>query len=305
MTTRFSSKIFIAAALGTVLMGLGACKDAPRATSSAPAMETASWPDLAHRIKCLPSAGALVAAHRGTSRNQGLAENALTSLDALITAGIKIAEVDVSRLKSGEHILFHDGVWDDKSTGRGAVTAAQYKDATNYLLLDTNGRPTADRPALLKAYLERARGHIHVEIDFKSSANYEAVIRIIRQTQMSDDVVLIAYSKGQAVKLSRLAPKMALSVPVKKFGDIKAYRAAGVRKNPLYAWIGGRANDTALINKLTRAGIPILAKGRLPVSAGPASVIVSDYAMDQPVFEGAVGLSKTGKALYQSCLSRA
>jgi glycerophosphoryl diester phosphodiesterase len=267
-------------------------------------VQAADWPPLAERLACLPEAGALIAAHRGTSKNEGLAENALGSLEALLKAGILITEIDVARLGSGEHILFHDGVWEDKSTGRGALASTRYAQAQTYLLKDNRGGVTSERPPLLAEYLRAAKGRAYVEIDFKSSANYEQVIDLIRAAGMERDVILIAYSKGQAAKLSRLAPKMALSVPVKKIGDIKAYRASGVKTQQIYGWIGGRVEQQGLPQQLMRAGIPILAKSQQPKSAGPASIIVSDYALQKTVFEGAIGLGRSERQSYKNCIYR-
>lgn len=259
----------------------------------------ANWSNLSERLACLPSEGALIAAHRGTSRGEGLAENGLQSLDALINRGVRLVEVDVAQLRSGEHILFHDGVWEDKTTGRGTVASSNWNDVQKYLLKDETGRVTSDRPALLADYLRAAKGRAHVEIDFKSSAKYETVISAVREAGMGGDVILIAYSKGQAVKLSRLAPEMALSVPVKKIGDIKAYKASGVKSKNIYGWIG---RGGGIEQDLKARGIPVLTSSRDRDAAIAATIVVSDYALDKTVTEGAIGLSKAQKKNYLDCL---
>jgi len=74
---------------------------------------------LKQHFKCLPDSAALLAAHRGTAKNHGLAENGPAGLDALIKKGIMIAEIDIAKTKDGVHFLFHDGVWEDETTGKG------------------------------------------------------------------------------------------------------------------------------------------------------------------------------------------
>ena len=86
----------------------------------------ASYP-LRRHFKCLPDNAALLAAHRGTSRGRGLAENAKLGLEALIKNGTLIAEIDIAKTKDGTHLLFHDGVWDDESTGRGAIASTTWQ----------------------------------------------------------------------------------------------------------------------------------------------------------------------------------
>ena len=116
-----------------------------------------NWPNLSRRLDCLPEEGALVAAHRGVSRGKGLPENTIESLKALYAGGIRIAEIDVAQLKSGEHILFHDGVWEDKTTGRGTVASSRWRDVQSYLLNDTEGKVSSVRLSLLKDALEYSK----------------------------------------------------------------------------------------------------------------------------------------------------
>ena len=259
-----------------------------------------AWPTLAQRLDCLPESGALVAAHRGTSRGSRLAENGRQSLEALIKGGVRLAEIDVAQLRSGEHVLFHDGVWDEKSTGRGPVAGSKWRQVQSYLLKDETGRVTSDTPVLLQDYLRAAKGRVHIEVDFKTSAKYETVISYIKEANMEDDVILIAYSKGQAAKLARLAPNMAISIPIKKLADIKAYKASGVSAKNLYAWVG--RGGAGLESRLRDAGVPVLTSSRKADAAKGASILVSDFALRLKPAEGAVGLSPFEQKSYIACL---
>lgn len=305
MLKRAMFKVFLFAAASFSAMTLGLCQSQSAAPSESKALSSSTaataWPSLAARIDCLPESGALVAAHRGTSRGEGLAENAIGSLEALIKGGVRLAEVDVGRLKSGEHILFHDGVWEEKSTGQGTVASSSWSDVQGYILKDETGRAAAERVARLPEYLAAAKGRVHLEIDFKSSAKYETVIGAIREAGMEHDVILIAYSKGQAAKLSRLAPEMALSVPVKKIGDIKAYRVSGVSQDNIYAWIGRR--DGPLAAQLAERGIAVLTSRGDNSARRAAAVVVSDYALRETLTEGAAGLSRAERERYLQCLN--
>ena len=272
-------------------------------SSTGPASNMTMWPTLSERLGCLPEEGVLLAAHRGTAKKRGLAENALESLKALYEGGIRVAEIDVAQLQSGEHILFHDGVWEEKSTGQGAVAQSRWLDVKDYLLRDTDGGLTASRPIKLIDVLSYARGRLHLEIDFKSSADYRDVIAMIRGAKMAEDVVLIAYSSGQAKALARLAPDMHVSVSVKNRGDIKALEKSGVKKSQMMGWIG-KSEDRTLQRYLESQNIPVLAQEagrRAPFIE--ADIFVTDYGLSKTVFDGAMGLSASGKADYKSCLS--
>ena len=283
------------------ITSLIACQSETASPQNEP-QASGNWPHLMDRLNCLPEEGVLVAAHRGTSRKQGLAENAIESLEALYAGGVRVAEIDVAKLRSGEHVLFHDGVWEDKSTGQGAVAQSRWRDVQNYLLRDTDGGLSTARPSLLGNALQYAKGRLHLEIDFKSSADYGEVIQIIRANNMSNDVVLIAYSAGQAKALARQAPDMLVSVSVKNRSDIQTLEKSGVKKSQMMGWIG-KSEDRSLQKFLQQQNIPVLAQEsgrRAPFNE--ADIFVTDYALSKRVFEGAMGLSPRGKADYQACL---
>ena len=120
-----------------------------------------SYP-LKHHFKCLPDSAAILAAHRGTSKGKGLAENGKAGLQALIKKGVMIAEIDVAKTKDGMHFLFHDGVWDDESTGKGAVASSRWSQAQSFLLNDTEGRLTSETPISFEDYLKIAKDKIYL-----------------------------------------------------------------------------------------------------------------------------------------------
>ena len=269
-----------------------------------PAQSQSQWPSLSKRINCLPEQGVLIAAHRGVSRGKGLAENTVESLKALYAGGIRIAEIDVAQLSSGEHVLFHDGVWEDKSTGQGAVARSQWRDVQNYLLSDTEGRVSSVRPSLLKDALEYSKGRLHLEIDFKSSADYGEVIDMIRTANMSGDVLLIAYNEKQARAMAKLAPDMSISVSINQAEDVASLERMGVKRSQMMAWVG-RSENRKLMKTLSSQGIEVLtyeSGRRRPYLE--ADVFVTDRALDKNVYEGAMGLSSAQVKTYADCLEQ-
>ena len=260
-----------------------------------------SYP-LKQHFKCLPDSAAILAAHRGTSKGKGLAENGKAGLEALIDKGVMIAEIDVAKTKDGTHFLFHDGVWDDKSTGQGPVASSTWNKAQSHLLEDTEGRLTSETPISFENYLKLAKDKIYLEVDFKSSAKYEDVISLIRKHDMADKVILISYSIGQARKLARLAPDMMISVTINHQGDLQQALSAGVKPKNIAAWTGRKGPRKDIEKALKEKGIAILAypsqnDARLLISR--SNVIVTDYALKQKPIIG-----RYDKAAYKSCLNQ-
>lgn len=177
-----------------------------------------SLPPLIDALTCLRGTGPLIAAHRGRDKFTNRPENSIDSLSRLKKSGFVIAEVDVARLKDGTHILHHDGVWEETTTGKGVVASTDWATAQTFLLKRRNGRPVSERLPTLDQALSWAAGDFYFELDIKSSANPATVITALKNTSMEDHVVLIAYSKKQASDLARLSKqitgrKMLISSP--------------------------------------------------------------------------------------------
>lgn len=255
-------------------------------------------PPIEDYISCLPKNTALMAAHRGTAKRSKHPENSMSALKALLDKGYLVAEIDVAGLKDGVHILFHDGVWDDKSTGKGPVASSTWRNVEKVLLQDTNGKPSSDRPVKFEDYLIAAKGKIYLEIDFKSSSKYETVIKLIRKHSMASHVILISYSEGQTKKLSRLAPEMMLSV-----NHNEALKQNQFKSGQLAAWIGYDINNSELIQDLRKKNVPILARVKNDPNqrdAKVADIIVTDNIFDvKPIF----GLTRTNEFGLESCLA--
>ncbi len=291
----------------TALLALTACKQTVEPVDRndniviAEDIFSAAYP-LRKQFDCLPKDAAFIAGHRGVSKGEGFAENSKSSLLALIKHGTLLAEVDVAGLKDGTHILYHDGVWDEKSTGRGAVASSRWSDTEKILLHDTKGKVTSDRPVKLEEILLVAKDKIYLEIDFKSSAKYETVIKLIRDGGMADQVILIAYNNKQARRLAKLAPEMLLSVSIRDMDDVSDLKSAGVKEKNMTAWLGKGPYDRHVVNSLDRVGIPVLAwpsRQNMKKSVAPASVLVTDYAFKH---DPILGLNRDSKAQYQACL---
>lgn len=236
-------------------------------------------------FSCKPRGYAFVAAHRGTHKGSKYPENALESLQALNAKGIMFAEIDIARLKDGTLILHHDGTWDRGSTGTGLIATQTWDSAEKLLLRDTNGKITIFRPSKFRDVLKWAKHKMYLEIDFKSSVTEAKVVDAIKAEDMLEQVILISYSKSQALRLHKLAPTAAISVKISKPGDIKAYELRGIPTNMMLAWTGRAQLSKKLVNNLRSWQIPILASGdfsKLSRGSQLPDLIVTNYALNVP-----------------------
>ena len=301
-TPKFKAPISILIAAALIAAGITGCKaptplatDTPTGSQNmAPETERASF---RKALACLPDDAAMIAAHRGTDeRWTDVAENSLGGIKALIAHGTPIAEIDVAGLKDRTLITFHDGVWDDISTGSGPISTARKSDLQTILLKSRAGQLTAERPPLFSDVLAAAKDKIYLEVDFKSSARYEDVIQAIRRANMTDQVMLIAYSSGQAAKLKQLAPDMLRSNP----------KDAPQKKHAV--WLGYDISNKAEAAQLKSQGHFIIGRIGDPRRQPPlrilrqsADILVTDQAERHT---GILGLKDVDRTAYHACLAR-
>lgn len=238
-------------------------------------------PSITQTLTCLSNSGPIIAAHRGRDKSWRHPENALSSLQALKAAGFIIAEVDVARLKDGTHILHHDGVWDETTTGKGPVASSTWKQAEQLLLKTRKGGPVSERPAKLSDVLNWAAGDFYLEIDFKASADEASVIKSINSASMAQHVVLIAYSAKQAEYLRGLSRRITGETVL----------ISGPKEKTRLQWLGAKGYNQRAAQDLKHAG-KFSAFGMMsPKYAKSAdysalSILVSDFPREAKVKAG-------------------
>jgi len=290
--------LFISFAMGTVL-ALSSCSQ--KTTQPAPDFSAADMTlnseisSVKTAITCLPEESALIAAHRGVSENWDLPENSASGLQSLIDGNYLVAEVDVASTKDGTLFLFHDGVWEETSTGQGPVSASMAADLDKILLKSRKGTLASERPLTLDAALDLAKDKLYLEIDFKSSAPMSEVIRAINEKEMGDQVILIAYTTEQAAELQALAPNMVLSAPGQDEGR-------GLNPENTLLWMG---RDIASVNNPTDTlgHIGMVGHFSETVKPGPlrkGKLLVTDFPDEFPPI---LGLTDEKLEVYKNCLA--
>ena len=236
--------------------------------------------DLSAMLDCLEAAGqTLVSAHRG-GPTPGLPENAIPTMDALLAAQPAIMEVDVGKSADGVHFLLHDDRLDRTTTGTGEAAAQSWASLSQLRLKDNWGWVTPYAIPTLAEALAWARGRTVLQIDFKRSADYGAVVAAVREAGMGGNVILIAYSAEQAATLHRLAPEMLLSVSVSNLDDVAALKAAGIPEDRMVAFTGTRYPRPELFAELDKADIEVIfgTLGRPPRSI---DAVIARLGMDE------------------------
>ena len=266
---------------------------ASEATRTSPVLGGVALPSLNRAMACLSDSGPIIALHRGRDKGRDQAENALQVLKAAHRDGFVMAEIDVAQTKDGTLFLFHDGVWDDKTTGQGVVAASSTEYLDKLILKTPRGKLTAYRPSHLEDVLNWAKGKIYLEIDFKSSANERDVIDMIKAANMGDQVVLISYNDKQARRLSSMAPGMMISTS----------NPQARTKNPQLAWLGTDNISDREMRYVKSKDIfttfgQFSARRPLPENWRDIDILVTDYASE---LRGKIGQNQTDQERLEDC----
>lgn len=224
--------------------------------------------DLSALLDCHEEAGrTLISAHRG-GPTPGLPENAIETMDAVLTAIPAVMEVDVAQSPDGVHYLMHDRTLDRTTTGSGNVTDMPWSEVSQLRLVDEAGWVTPYRVPTLEATLEWAKGKTVLQIDFKRTADFETVVGAIRGADMADSVILIAYTVEAAKRLHELAPEMLISASVDSLEELEETTGAGIPADRIVAFTGTRLPRPDVYRALDSADVEVIfgTLGRSPNS---------------------------------------
>jgi glycerophosphoryl diester phosphodiesterase len=214
--------------------------------------------DLNTFFECLEAEGVtLLSAHRG-GPYPGYPENAIETMAAVLREVPTLMEIDVAASSDGVLYLMHDNTLDRTTTGTGAAGAAVWADIAKLRLEDEVGRKTKFAPPRFSDALQWAKGRTILQVDFKPSARYEAVIDEINRQDAEDSVILIAYTLASARKLHRLAPEMMISLGINSQSELNGAVAAGIPANRLMGFTGTEAPRPRLFSTLNARNVEVI-----------------------------------------------
>ena len=252
---------------------------------------------LSAQFDCFEAEGrTLISAHRG-GPSPGLPENAIPTMDAILTAIPAVMEVDVAQSPDRVLYLMHDRTLDRTTTGSGNVTEVSWSDIEQLFLVDEAGWQTPYRVPTLEETLRWAKDRTVVQIDFKRTASFEDTIAMIRAEDMTNQVILIAYTVGQAQRLHELAPEMLISFSVNEPGDLEEVVEAGVPADRIVAFTGTRTARPDLYRELDSRDVEVIF-GTLGRSPNSIDNVIDRFGTDEryaELSEGGVDVLATDR----------
>lgn len=254
--------------LVTVLAGvaLAGCTDAastpeaeapaavPEAAASAP--PPAALPPLPELFDCLrENGGVVVAAHRGGA-GPGYPENALETLKARFSQGIRVFELDVATSRDGVMFLHHDDRFGRTADGEGYVSDTDWADIAKIRLKDSEGELTGFYPPKLTDVLLWAKQNgAVVQLDRKKTSGFRNMIEAARAAGAEGNTIMISYSDEEAGAIAKLDPTLMMTASARGDRDLGRLEALGVDRTRVIGWTGTREPDPPAFERLIKEGV--------------------------------------------------
>ncbi|WP_233353178.1 glycerophosphodiester phosphodiesterase family protein [Henriciella mobilis] len=199
--------------------------------------------------------GILLAAHRGGPA-PGYPENAIETLDHVLSNAAFITEVDVAETSDGVLFLMHDDTLDRTTSGSGAVADTDWADISTLDLVDNEGTVTNFHPPRLTAALDWAvRNGAILELDRKDTTSFAGIIAAVREAGAEANAVLITYDDAEAREVARLAPDLMMTADPGDAAQDSGLLEGTLNPQTLIAWTGTSSPDPAVWAALAEADI--------------------------------------------------
>lgn len=155
----------------------------------------------------------LVIGHRG---NSGVAPaNTLISIRQAIELGVDMIEIDVNLTKDGVPVLIHDKGVDNITNGKGLVSSFTLADLKQLDAGSWKAKQFAgERILTLAEALKVAKGRVHLSIDLKDERAIPAMVKVIQDTGMKDDVVICGCDVPTAGEVRRFDDQLTIVLNV-------------------------------------------------------------------------------------------
>ena len=134
----------------------------------------------------------MIISHRGEWASAP--ENSIESMLLAANAGADMVEIDVQKTNQGQLYLMHDDTTDRMTNRMGATIEVADDEFDTFFLRNQDGGEDAAltdvQVPTLRAALEAARGHIHMNIDTKHRRDLESVGELVYEMGMQDQVLI-------------------------------------------------------------------------------------------------------------------
>lgn len=193
-------------------------------------------PKQLHRFFKYKRGKTIISGHRGTVE-QGLTENSIAGMEAVLRHTPAFFEIDPRLTKDGVVVLMHDATLDRTTTDTGKLADHTWEEVKQLRLKDRYGKETEYRIPTLDEAIEWARGKTVLNLDHKDLP-LEQTAGIIRKHHAYSFVIVTVHSPEEARFYLDQSSDQMLSAHILTVEKFQEYKAAGIPFNRMIAYIG-------------------------------------------------------------------
>jgi len=197
----------------------------------------------------------VIVAHRGAS---SLApENTMAAVYKALELGIPWVEIDVHRTRDSVLVILHDETLDRTTNGKGEVARKRLNelaelDAGSWFGPEFAGEPIPTLEEVLLACKDKAV----VLIELKGARTEKLTVELVRELDMTDQVIIQSFDHQAVAKAKTLAPEIPTFILVRQDNNAqglvntaKFYNAdgIGIRRNLLTPELIVLAHEESLV----------------------------------------------------------
>lgn len=197
----------------------------------------------------------IISGHRGTIE-EGMPENSIASMEAVLTHTSAIFEVDPRLTKDSIAIMVHDDTLDRTTNGSGKVADHTWTELQHLFLKDHQGRITEHRINTLEEMILWAKGRTILNLDKKDlPMSYTA--DIIEKHNAYAWVWVTVHTVDQARFYLERNPKHYLSMHIRTPEALAEFEASGLPYDRMIVYIGPeiKASNQAMYEHLRARGV--------------------------------------------------
>lgn len=197
----------------------------------------------------------VISGHRGTIE-EGMPENSIPSMEAVLKHTTAIFEIDPRLTKDGVPVMVHDATLDRTTTGTGKVMDYTWKELKKLRLKDHKGQKTSYKINTLEEMILWAKGKTILNLD-KKDLPMEMTAEIIRKHNAYAWVWVTVHNVEQAKFYLEKNPQQYLSMHIRTAADLEAFKNSGLPYNRMIVYIGPeiKAENQAMYSFFREKGV--------------------------------------------------
>lgn len=196
-------------------------------------------------------------------------ENTIAGSLRAYELGATMIENDIHLTRDGVIVVMHNATIDATTNGKGAVASMTYEQLSKYSVISnknlSQGEPIPTLEDYFKAFGDKDDVKLVVELKSTDPRLIPALVKLIRQYDYEDKMVVISFSEAQIKRFKEQMPEVSAgylnstaytsaNLPVSLYGILDSVQTYGTTFNPSY---NKGVFDAELIRALSYRGVTV------------------------------------------------